>query len=111
MSTAAIPSPEVPARQRDGLAVTAFLLSLFLMVFPLQADMLDAALRGRRFFAAALVAVACFAAVFTPFLLSLRRRRREPHLWASRGYLIAAGVILVLDVLFVGTFFVYQLLR
>ena len=111
MSTTAIPTSEVPARQRDGLAITAFLFSLFLMVFPLQADMLDAALRGRRFFIAALVAAACFTAVFTPWLLSLRRRRREPQLWASRGYLIAAGVILVLDVLFVGTLFIYQLLR
>ena len=39
MSTTAVQSSEAPARQRDGFAITAFLLSL-LLVFPLQADML-----------------------------------------------------------------------
>jgi hypothetical protein len=110
MSTAA-PSPEIRVRQRDRLAITSLLLGLLLIVFPVQADILDAALHARRFFAAGIVAVTCFAAVFVPFLLSLRRRRREPQLWANRGCLIATGIILVLDVLFLGTLLIYQAFR
>jgi hypothetical protein len=92
MSTTAVQSPEAPARQRDGFAITAFLLSL-LLLFPLQADMLAAALRNRRLVVAALVAAVCLSMAFTPFLLSWRRRRREPQSWGSRGYLIAAAII------------------
>jgi hypothetical protein len=111
MSTAAVSSPEVQVRTQDGLAVLAFLLSLFVMVLPLEAGMLDVLLRQRRFVIAGIVAIVCFAVVFTPFLFSWRRRRRQPQMWRGRGYLIAAGVILTLNVLFVGTLFIYQLFR
>ena len=111
MSTASVPSPEVQARKQDGLAVLAFLLSLFIMVSPLEADMLAVLLRHRRFVLAGIVAIGCFTVVFAPFLLSWRRRRREPQMWRGRGYLIAAGVILTLNVLFVSTLFIYQLFR
>lgn len=98
-------------RPQDGLAVSAFLLALLIMVLPLEADFLDALLHRRRFVIAAMVAVVCFAAVFTPFLRSWQRRRREPKKWRGFGYLIAAGVILALNLLLVGTVFTLALRR
>ena len=89
----------------------AFSLSLFIMVLPLEADSLDVLLCHHQLAAAGCLAAVCFAIVLTPFLLSLRRRRREPQARRGRGYLVAAGVILTLNLLFVGTVFIYQLFR
>jgi fucose permease len=77
MTTTANRASEVPAPQRDGLAFTAFLLALFVMVFPLQADLLNAALGERQFFIAGLILVACFAAVFTPLKRRATHRTRD----------------------------------
>ena len=98
-------------RPQDGLAVSAFLLALLIMVLPLEADILDVLLSRRRFAVAGMVTMVCFASVFAPFLRSWQRRRREPKKWRGLGYLIAAGVILVLNLLFVGTVFTLALRR
>lgn len=89
----------------------AFMLALFLMVFPVEADLLDVLLRKGRFVMAGVVATICFVAVFTPLILSWRRRRREPGTWKWGGFLVAAGAILGLNALVVGTVFIYQLFR
>jgi hypothetical protein len=81
------------------------------MVVPTQADILDPVLRGRRFVFASLVFALFLAAVLTPFLLSMRRRRREPFVWGSSGFLAATGAILCLDVLWFASIMIYQLFR
>jgi len=111
MITPAVKAPEARKRPQDGLAVYAFLLALVVMVVPLEADLLTVSLMHRQFLHAGFVAMTCFAVVFTPFLISLRRRERESQARRGRGYLIATGIILALNVLFVGTILIYQFFR
>ena len=81
------------------------------MVWPTEADLLDVLLRHRDFVKAALLEVACFAVVSTPLFLSVRRRRREPDVLRAKGCFWTAGAILVLNVIWAGTLFVYQWFR
>lgn len=99
-----------PKRPQDELAVSAFLLALFVMILPLEADMLDPLVRRGRVLHAAVFAAGCFLAVFLPFLACLRRRRREPNARRGRGYVVATAVILVLNLLFVGGLLVSTML-
>ena len=94
-------------RPLDPAAVFGFLWAAFIMVFPLEADSLDVLLRQRRFVIAAEVAGACLAAVAIPYLLTLRRWRREPGMWRGRRLLVATGAILVLNLVFVGAIFAH----
>ena len=89
-------------RRANECAVIAFWLALSLMIFPIQADVIVIALRTHRYVEVALVAVACFAIVFTPFCIAQYRLLREPGKWRGRGYQIATGIILVLDILYIG---------
>lgn len=102
---------EARERKQDGLAVLAFLLSLSVMVLPLEADLLDVLLRQRRIALAGAVAAISFTVVFTPFALSWRRRRREPGAWKGAGFLIATAVILSLNALLISAVFIKQLSR
>lgn len=61
--------------------------------------MLVGALDMRKVADAGALCVICFVVVFTPFILSWRRLRRHPGKWRGRGYLIATGVILALNVI------------
>ncbi|SFJ25740.1 hypothetical protein SAMN05421753_11757 [Planctomicrobium piriforme] len=93
-----MPEEAVAARRKlDGLAMLAFWLSFFLMVLPTEADVLFSFIRNRQFTFAVLFAVFCSACVLVPFVLSWRRRRRNPEMWRGRGYWIAAGVVLCLN--------------
>jgi hypothetical protein len=100
----------VPARL-DPLAVIALVLAVFLMIVPVEADILDPVFRSGRFGIAALVAAFFFAIVFTPFLFAVHRRRREPLAWRGRGFLITTGVILVLNLMWFVSILIYQLFR
>jgi hypothetical protein len=102
---------QVSARRRDPLALCAFFLTVLTMVVPVQVGVLTPPLQAGRFGAASLVFALFFAAVFTPFWMSVRRRRREPLLWGSLGGLVATGVILSLDVLWFASVLIYQLFR
>jgi hypothetical protein len=97
-----------PGLRRDGFAITSCLLALFIMILPVEADMLFV-LMGRSIGAGAVFAVGCFAVVATPFALSLRRRSLQPGVWANRGSLITAGVILALNILSVSSIFMNKL--
>ena len=98
-------------RRREPLAICAFIVAVATMIVPVQVDILDPALRTGRFGGASIVFPLFFAAVFTPFWMSVRRRRREPLNWGSFGFLIATGVILSLDVLWFASVLIYQSFR
>ena len=65
----------------DGFSALACLLAVFVMVFPLEADILSVLVYEGRTAVAALIAVACFAIVFLPTALAWRRRWRRPGAW------------------------------
>jgi len=98
-------------RRDDGLDLLALFLAFLIMICPTEADILDVLLRRQKFLKASILAVLCFAVVFTPFFLSIRRRRREPHVLRPRAALWATGVILGLNVLAVGTLLVREVLK
>jgi hypothetical protein len=78
------------------------------MILPVEAGILYS-LMQRSIGAGAAFAAGCFAVVATPFALSLRRRSLQPGLWANRGSLITAGVILALNVVSVSCIFINKL--
>ena len=97
-------------RRRDLLAVCAFFVAL-LLLGPIQGGVLDPGLRGGHFAMVFLIFAVFFGVVFTPFWISVRRRRREPLVWGSSGFLVATGVILGLDILWFTSIIIYQLFR
>jgi len=94
--------------RRDPGAAVSFYLALFIMVLPTEADLLVAALAQHKIGMAIAIAALCFSVVFTPFFFAWRRWRREPKKWKSRGYLIATGIMLLLNVLGVSLAFIGQ---
>ncbi|HRH97399.1 MAG TPA: hypothetical protein PLB55_15775 [Prosthecobacter sp.] len=78
------------------------------MILPVEADMLFSLMR-HSIGAGAAFAAGCFAVVATPFALSLRRRSLQPRVWANRGSLITAGVILALNIVSVSCIFINKL--
>jgi hypothetical protein len=97
--------------RRDPLAVIAFVLAVFLMIVPVEADILHPLFLRGHFGLAALVAAFFSAIVFTPYFLAVRRRRREPQAWSGRGFLIATGVILVLNIIWFCCIIIFQFFR
>lgn len=77
------------------------------MVLPVEGGLL--ALVPLGFFGVG--AILCSALVLTPFVISWRRRRREPQAWGDRGLWIATGIILVINGLMFSTAFVLGLMR
>ena len=65
-----------------------------------------AAVHQHKYAWAAGIALLAFAVVFIPFFLALQRVRREPTKWSGRGYLVATGIILLLNLVIV--FFTFQ---
>ena len=102
---------KTPELRTDGFAVTSCWLALFIMILPVEADMLGALTFHNSIGASAAFAAGCFAVVATPFFLSLRRRSLQPGVWANRGSLITAGVILALNILVVSFLFINRLAR
>jgi multisubunit Na+/H+ antiporter MnhB subunit len=98
--------PQAAPRRANWLAIASFLLALLIMVWPTEADILFAAVHSYKNAWAAWIALLSFAVVFIPFFLALQRMRREPAKWSGRGYLVATGVILLLNLVMV--FFTFQ---
>lgn len=96
---------KAPELRTDGFAVTSSWLAVFIMILPVEADLLGALTFHNRVGASATFAAGCFAAVATPFILSLRRRFLQPGVWANRGSLITTGVILAFNILSVSCLF------
>ena len=63
----------------------------------------------RRLALAGLVAALCSAVVLVPVVLSWHRSR--PEAWRGRGYLIAATVIWVVNLLMFGSAFIHAWFR
>ncbi|HUE17543.1 MAG TPA: hypothetical protein VMR25_25545 [Planctomycetaceae bacterium] len=103
--------PSVTRRKWNWLAFLSFLLAVFLMVLPGEADALWMPLRAGHFVEAACIAAVCSAVVLVPFVLGRRCRRQSPDRWTGRGYLITTGIILILNTVWVTCVFGYQLLR
>jgi hypothetical protein len=101
---------QVATRRRDPLAICSFFIGLFLLG-PVQGGLLDPGLRAGHYGTVLLLFLIFFAVVFVPFWISVRRRRREKLSWGSRGFLVGAGVILGLDVLWFAATIIYQLFR
>lgn len=98
--------PQVTPRRTNWLAIAAFWLALLIMVLPTGAAILLAAVHQHKYAWAAGIALLAFAVVFIPFFLALQRVRREPTKWSGRGYLVATGIILLLNLVIV--FFTFQ---
>ena len=78
------------------------------MVFPVEADLLFVFLKGQQRPVALGFTAVCFLVVATPFVVSLLRRRKQPHVWANRGDLIATAIILSLNLIGIVCIFVSQ---
>ena len=105
------PTPKTPVRPHDPLVVVAFCLAIFIMVIPVEVDILTPALQMRRFAAVCTVAILSFALVFVPFLVAVLRRRHQSPLPRGRGLLIATGVILSLNAIWIISVMAYRLFR
>ncbi len=87
----------VVGRGPDRYAVWAYWLGFFIMVTPLEADMLFALVRAHERTYAKWFAVCCFLIVAVPFALSIRRRSLVPGRWRNRGALIVTALILAFN--------------
>lgn len=88
-------------RRLDPLAALSLFLAVFIMVLPTEADLLIVLIHHKKLASGVAFCVICFCVVFTPFFFSWRKLRREPTKWRGNGYLIATGVILTMNLLFV----------
>ena len=102
------PSESEPKPQTDWWALSACILAISLMIFPVEADLPFALFGGQRQPAALGFTALCFLVVATPFVISLLRRRKQPHVWGNRGDLIATAIILSLNVISIVCIFVRQ---
>jgi hypothetical protein len=84
----------------EPFALVVFWLAFFVMVAPLEADMLWSLVHYRRFAASVGCWLVCFLIVFIPFVFSWKRFRSHPTRWRGRGYLIATGLILTVNLTF-----------
>ncbi|CAN5532986.1 hypothetical protein BH10PLA2_BH10PLA2_14100 [soil metagenome] len=96
----------------DGFAALSLFLAFFIMVWPIEADIIDALLRqdGQPFLAC-LVALECFVVVLVPYAISLRRHWCYPGKRRGWGYLAATTLILSLNTVLFGTVFIRQVVR
>jgi hypothetical protein len=101
----------LPTGTRDPHAVVAFTFATLLMVIPIEAGLLDPLLQARRFGPPSLVAAGFFAVVFLPFFFAVRRWRQEHSMYRGRNFLVATGVILTLNLVWLAFVLVYQLVR
>ena len=83
----------------DLFAVIACTLGMFLMVLPVEADIVFGLYANRQFALAATFAVCCFLSVLGPALISFRRHYSSPCQWRGIGYLRGAVAILVFNLL------------
>jgi predicted neutral ceramidase superfamily lipid hydrolase len=90
-------------KRRDHYALTAFWLAFALMVWPTESTILVTLITEKRLGMSMVVSIICFLAVILPWIASLRRHRREPNIWSGKGFLIATGVILMVNLLMVGS--------
>jgi hypothetical protein len=100
-----------PRKRFDWLAALAFALAFAIMVLPIEADILLGLFIEQQIALAGLVAILCFMVVLIPVMLSWRRHRSHPNAWRGRGYLNAATIILVINLLMFGVVFIGQLRR
>jgi hypothetical protein len=80
----------------DGYATFAFCFAFFVMLMPLESDILFSLMVNHAYWSAGILELACFAVALCPFILSWQRHHREPGVWKGRGYLIATAAILTL---------------
>jgi hypothetical protein len=92
----------MPTKQLDGFAVSAFALAMFIMVLPIEADIVFVSLANKDFASAAAIAMACIVTVLVPIFFSWRRQRSAQEMWRGRGYLQGAIAILVINLLMTG---------
>ena len=92
------------SRRRDPLAVMAFWISV-IIIMP-EADLVAIAALQHRHALAVLIVGVCFAIVFTPLFMALRRIRQEPSKWSGMGYLRATGAILVVSLVIMMRFLI-----
>lgn len=98
------------AKRFDAWAALSLGLAVFLMVLPIEADIILGLMLQHNVMLAADVAVLCSVAVLLPFTLSWRRHRSQPGHWRGHGYLTATCVILVLNSLMFTSVFGRELL-
>ncbi|MEP6936948.1 MAG: hypothetical protein ABI871_02660, partial [Chthoniobacterales bacterium] len=85
----------------DPLARWALGLAVVIMIWPTQGDMVWSLLKNGRRIQAVFFAIICFLIVFGPFVLSCWRVARHREL-RGKGYLIATGMIILLNVFVIG---------
>jgi len=88
---------KVNSKPLDKIAVIAFFIAVFLMVLPVEADIVFGLWMFKRYTEAGLFAACCFIAVLVPVWISWRRQLGQPGVWRGRGYLVTATAILVIN--------------
>ena len=83
------------------LAPISLFLAFFIMIWPIEADILVSALHAQRLILAIIISIVSFVIVFIPFFLAFRSLRLHPQKWRGFGYLTITGVILALNIIFV----------
>lgn len=92
-------SDQAAEKLPDQYAKVSFWLALFLLVWPVQADLLAFAPQVGGLLLAVAVVICCTGPVLWIWIVSLMRHRREPGVWSGRGYLIGTGIILAINFL------------
>jgi hypothetical protein len=93
--------PTIAVKRFDGFAALSFALAFFIMVIPVEADLLMAFAVERRAVMCSLLAIACFMVVGAPFAISLHRHWRLPGVWRGEAYLGGTTLILLFNILMI----------
>jgi hypothetical protein len=104
-------SMDACGKRFDWIAAFALCLAVIIMIYPTEADILLVIFEKGQIVLGTLVAIACFASVLFPVMLSWRRHRHQPAVWRGRGYLNTATVILAINFLMFGTVIIDQWLK
>ncbi len=93
----------VAIKRFDAWAALSLALAFFIMVLPVEADIIFGLMHHGDVALAMVFAVLCSVTVLLPFALSWRRHRSQPGSWRGHGYLGVTSVILILNSVMVTT--------
>jgi hypothetical protein len=87
--------PNTIRPRTDPMAVITFCFALIAFGLPTQADLAFGAMLSGQWLTASLVSAACYTIVLLPLFFAIRRSRRQPNIWYSRGWLF--GTLLLVS--------------
>jgi len=90
--------PEEPDLRYHPLTFVAFLLAVFILILPVQADMVFVSLRSGRLAEAIATIVVTIGVVAAPLLFAQRSTKRHPEKWKPRFMTTLTWTIIAFNV-------------